>query len=431
MALATICPHCSTTFRVASDQLKLRGGIVRCGACNEVFDGNAALIDMAALAAHEAEAEAAAALRVTVPDSAPSDSPASDDAPAPSASAAFDAEVAAIDAKETEEVAEEEPIYTLDFDTTFDPFGILPKSLQAAPPSSDPIPEQAISGTDPVFEEQISGSVAVFEQQVDEEILALPLLDDKFEDSGETPAPPAAPVRDESVDFQPPLLMRASAAAAPAAPPPPPLQVAVAKSARRAGAKRKKIEPALVAPVAAAEPPPGEHEPEFVKQIRLKERTGPTRRIVMGVGSALLVLALAAQVVGTFRNVLAARYPQAKPLLAGACAVLGCKVELPAQIDALSVETGELQSLGANTFSFTTLLRNQGSLAQAWPHLELALTDANDKPLVRRVFTPAEYLPPGVVPAKGFGPRSEQPVKLFFELNQLKASGYHIAIFYP
>ncbi|MDL2356967.1 MAG: zinc-ribbon domain-containing protein, partial [Pseudomonadota bacterium] len=45
MALATICPHCRTTFRVASDQLKLRGGIVRCGACNEVFDGNAALID--------------------------------------------------------------------------------------------------------------------------------------------------------------------------------------------------------------------------------------------------------------------------------------------------------------------------------------------------------------------------------------------------
>ncbi|MDB5756578.1 MAG: hypothetical protein JWR56_3006, partial [Massilia sp.] len=46
MALATICPHCNTTFRVASDQLKLRGGIVRCGACNEVFDGNAALIDL-------------------------------------------------------------------------------------------------------------------------------------------------------------------------------------------------------------------------------------------------------------------------------------------------------------------------------------------------------------------------------------------------
>jgi predicted Zn finger-like uncharacterized protein len=45
MALATQCPHCNTTFRVASDQLKLRGGIVRCGACHEVFDGNATLVD--------------------------------------------------------------------------------------------------------------------------------------------------------------------------------------------------------------------------------------------------------------------------------------------------------------------------------------------------------------------------------------------------
>ena len=118
-------------------------------------------------------------------------------------------------------------------------------------------------------------------------------------------------------------------------------------------------------------------------------------------------------------------------MLVATCAVFGCKVELPAQIDALSVETGELQTLGANTFSFTTLLRNQGTLAQAWPHIELTLTDANDKPLVRRVFAPAEYLPQGVAPAKGFGARSEQPVKLFFELNQIKASGYHIAIFYP
>src|SRR5450830_508820 len=49
MALATICPHCHTTFRVAADQLKLRGGIVRCGACNEVFDGAAALVDLDAI----------------------------------------------------------------------------------------------------------------------------------------------------------------------------------------------------------------------------------------------------------------------------------------------------------------------------------------------------------------------------------------------
>ncbi|MDB5776583.1 MAG: hypothetical protein JWP38_2716 [Herbaspirillum sp.] len=44
MALATKCPFCQTTFRVANDQLKLRGGLVRCGQCQEVFDGNAHLL---------------------------------------------------------------------------------------------------------------------------------------------------------------------------------------------------------------------------------------------------------------------------------------------------------------------------------------------------------------------------------------------------
>ncbi|MDQ2988706.1 MAG: DUF3426 domain-containing protein, partial [Pseudomonadota bacterium] len=162
----------------------------------------------------------------------------------------------------------------------------------------------------------------------------------------------------------------------------------------------------------------------------LREETGRTRRMMLAGGSALLLLALAAQGVTTFRNVLAARYPQTRPALAAACAVVGCKVELPSQIDELSVELGELQPVNAATFSYVTLLRNQSGLAQAWPHLELTLTDANDKTLVRRVIAPVNYLPPSIA-AKGFAPRSEQPVKVFFELNQVKASGYHIAIFYP
>jgi hypothetical protein len=176
---------------------------------------------------------------------------------------------------------------------------------------------------------------------------------------------------------------------------------------------------------------PPEDEPEFVRSSRLREETGATRRMLMGGGAVILALLLALQGVWNFRNVWAARYPGARPALVTVCAVIGCKVELPAQIDALAVETGELQTLDASTFSFTTLLRNQGELVQAWPHLELALTDANDKTLVRRVFTPADYLPPGPLAAKGFAARSEQPVKLFFQLNQIKASGYHLAIFYP
>jgi len=44
MALVTLCPKCSTTFRVASEQLEARSGDVRCGHCQHVFNSFATLI---------------------------------------------------------------------------------------------------------------------------------------------------------------------------------------------------------------------------------------------------------------------------------------------------------------------------------------------------------------------------------------------------
>jgi predicted Zn finger-like uncharacterized protein len=43
MALAARCPHCRALFRVVADQLKLRGGMVRCGECRQVFDAISSL----------------------------------------------------------------------------------------------------------------------------------------------------------------------------------------------------------------------------------------------------------------------------------------------------------------------------------------------------------------------------------------------------
>jgi predicted Zn finger-like uncharacterized protein len=58
MALAASCPHCRALFRVVADQLKLRGGLVRCGACRHVFDaiGSLSYVDDHALMQKRAEA---------------------------------------------------------------------------------------------------------------------------------------------------------------------------------------------------------------------------------------------------------------------------------------------------------------------------------------------------------------------------------------
>jgi len=44
MSLITRCPACLTLFRVVSDQLRISGGWVRCGQCDEIFDASQHLL---------------------------------------------------------------------------------------------------------------------------------------------------------------------------------------------------------------------------------------------------------------------------------------------------------------------------------------------------------------------------------------------------
>jgi predicted Zn finger-like uncharacterized protein len=43
--LATRCPHCQTRFRITTQQLQLRNGTVRCGACRALFNASEYLAD--------------------------------------------------------------------------------------------------------------------------------------------------------------------------------------------------------------------------------------------------------------------------------------------------------------------------------------------------------------------------------------------------
>ena len=400
MALATRCPHCNTTFRVAADQLKLRGGVVRCGSCNEVFDGNAALVEPQVPSlelVREAEPEVAPLPIEVQP--APQEFPQEDfqldqSMPFPSRNDGF---------SDNDVVGANETTGLVDITAAVDPQPEVPRLSEPEPsPEPEPLPEP----------EPAPAPTAA-------------------------PAPPAPTVANNLNTGPLPLLRQASITPYDVPAPATSLQpLKPVKSGKTSAlSKLKSAKPAKPArpapPPPPPEPDPEPDEPQFVKQSRELERTGRTRNIAMIAGTVALTLALLVQGITTFRNVLVARFPGMNPAIASACAALGCRVELPSQIEALSIETGELQTLAPNTFSLITQLRNQSELSQAWPHIELELTDATDKALVRRVFTPAEYLPPGTPATRGFGARSEQSVKLYFELKQLKASGYHIAVFYP
>jgi predicted Zn finger-like uncharacterized protein len=486
MALATKCPHCNTIFRVALDQLKLRGGIVRCGACNEVFDGNAALV------------EPAPKQPVII------DLPAQQHA-APTTSPELEALIATLDTRAAAEAPEEAFDLDLGVDAEHAPDATVDAIVDADAEADAPRPlpwgeaHTPLAGmpTEPPAHldgsaddgisldidieayEAAAGAKAVAEQQSapgsedevepDEALPEAPLPDelhqekplpddvlpdehltavalhDSYEldayphDSGGAPeddAPAAAPDSDTGIDAteasghdadEDELDVVTLSGAAPPSGPALPVSAGLAGDAdavANAGADADAVAEAEIEAEAV-------DEPGFVKRTRRRERVGRVARIVMGAAIPLLLLALGAQVVGTFRNPLAAAVPALKPALVAVCAVAGCKVELPAQIEALSIEQGELQTLAENVFSFSTTLRNQSGSAQAWPHIELILNDAADKPVLRRVFAPRDYLAGAADVDKGVLPRSEQSVKLYFTLAQVKASGYHIAIFYP
>ncbi|MDN2704790.1 DUF3426 domain-containing protein [Janthinobacterium sp. SUN100] len=423
MALATKCPHCNTIFRVAADQLKLRGGIVRCGTCREVFDGNAALVDPAAASPFLTSGPGTAApLSASYPV----------DNSLPSAT-------------------DDEPIYSLDFDTSFDPFGILPETAQLKDDADDgehieldldvALPDEALNHVPAAAQLDIPEATPVEtpaelpepplpqpmapfkRRQVDDApAFATYLRDSRREPNLEAAAAPVAPTLPaaEKVSLDKPL---------PAAP-------AAASPARREPTLADPLPAAPIAPDAAEEQeepvqPPADDEPAFVTLGRRREQSGKALRVAMALGSVVLLLLLFLQVMTTFRNPLAAQFPQWKPTLVALCKLSGCQVDLPAQIEALAIEQGELQTLKDQTFSYVSLLRNQGRSVQAWPSIELILNDANDKPVLRRVIAPRDYLPATIDVSTGFAPRSEQTIKLYFALDQLTASGYHIAIFYP
>jgi hypothetical protein len=76
-------------------------------------------------------------------------------------------------------------------------------------------------------------------------------------------------------------------------------------------------------------------------------------------------------------------------------------------------------------------MRNHSSLPQAWPVIELTLKDSAKQVVLKRVFGPSEYLANPRDVSNGFAANQEQPVKLYFVADQVKASDYVVAIFYP
>ncbi len=176
-----------------------------------------------------------------------------------------------------------------------------------------------------------------------------------------------------------------------------------------------------------------EQEPEPEAEVEAwdePEEEAPPRRWPWAIGIVLLLLLGAGQLLYLFRVELAVLAPELRAPLTASCEALGCDVPYPHRPELMAIESSDLAPADKERLHLTANLRNRAPFAQAYPHLELTLTDTADAPMLRKVLAPADYLPAGKS-AAFFAPRDEVAVSLRLETTDLSAAGYRLYLFYP
>jgi predicted Zn finger-like uncharacterized protein len=367
MTLATRCSSCGTSFRVVQDQLRMSGGLVRCGRCQTVFNAIEQLYDVESPFAGPAPiVEAKAAPGETL---APLPAPAAPESP-PAAPAAV-------------------------------PVASERAAGQASPPSptSSPAPLQPAAP------------------------MTLPALAEPAGPPEGTPPPPPADEPSEAIaagaietpqDGDHTLTATFDASAAP-------------PSHEDDGTVFP--DPDAQAFAAAPASPEEDEAPSFMRQAAADAKPLSARqRMGLRAGAAVLGLTLALQAVFAWRDRLAALGPGPAALLGGACEMFGCRVEAPRRIDALTVESsGLVQVPGTTIYRLSVVLRNRGPVDLLQPAIELNLNDSQGGTLARRVLTTGELGSASRTLAAG----AELTLMANLNAGDRRVVGYTIEIFYP
>lgn len=145
------------------------------------------------------------------------------------------------------------------------------------------------------------------------------------------------------------------------------------------------------APAATATSAPrGAHSPSFARRHRTTAL--PDRPLwPWRVGALVLALLLALQLLLSQRDVLA-QDPRWRPVLARACGIGLCTLPPGRDAAAFEMVARSVRPLpGTGELAVDARFRNAAPWPQAWPHLQLVLSDAQGRPAAARVFAPADY----------------------------------------
>ena len=175
------------------------------------------------------------------------------------------------------------------------------------------------------------------------------------------------------------------------------------------------------------------YEDRFSPAAGRAPRRGRTAAYVAAI--VALVLVILAQAVFHFRDALVAHWPPVRPALVGMCKVAGCAIRplRDAAMSFLSIEASDLQADPAHRglLVLTATVRNRAAWAVSYPYLELTLTDAQDRVVVRRALAPLDYAGGTADLPGGIAPNAEVAVKVFIDASATAQAGYRLYMFYP
>lgn len=148
--------------------------------------------------------------------------------------------------------------------------------------------------------------------------------------------------------------------------------------------------------------------------------------------ATILVLVLLGQGLYFFRNQLARSLPESKPLLQQLCVPIGCEISLPQEINLLSIDDSGIQQDATlqGVIRLSSTITNRAKFSQAYPKLEVTLTDERDMPKVRRVFLPSDYLRKQVNQSEGIQAGESIPVEMALMTDAENISGFRILLAY-
>jgi predicted Zn finger-like uncharacterized protein len=185
-------------------------------------------------------------------------------------------------------------------------------------------------------------------------------------------------------------------------------------------------------PAAAAADTGAQPIPDFLADDTPSRRS----RWLWGAAAVLAALAVVAQFGYRFRAEVAAAAPEAREPLRALCRPLGCDVPLPRRPELMSIDSSELQAdtRREGVIVLNAVIRNRARFPQDYPALELTLTDEADRPLLRRVLAPRDYLELArrdELARQGIAGGAEAVLRVFLDTSRTRATGYRLYLFYP